>query len=178
MSPSDRELVELVTQRRDEGAFRQLYRRHTPALFRIAARLARTGTGSAEDLVHETWIKAFDRLGSFQWRSRLATWLTGILLNLVRETWRSEARREASWADSLVEPPAPESRMDERLDLDRAIAALAPGYRSVLVLHDVEGYKHHEIAELLGIDEGTSKSQLARARLALRRWLEPGRRLA
>src|SRR5262245_26022215 len=85
---SDRDLVERVTQRRDEDAFRQLYRRHSPALFRIAARLARKEATSAEDLVHETWIRAFDRLGGFEWRARLATWLTGILLNLVRETWR------------------------------------------------------------------------------------------
>jgi RNA polymerase sigma-70 factor (ECF subfamily) len=172
--PSDRALAARVVSDGDEDAFRLLYRRHTPALFRIASRLSPAGGPTAEDLVQETWIRAADRLGAFEWRSGLATWLAGILLNRIREELRARRRDRADPLDPLAEHPAREAPLDDRLDLRDAIAALPAGYRTVLVLHDVEGYRHGEIAELLGCDVGTSKSQLSRARRALRRWLEPG----
>ncbi len=123
--------------------------------------------------MHDTWIRASDRLARFEWRASFRTWLTGILLNRVRE-----ARREWAGADlALDEIPEPASEavdIDDRLDLEGAIAKLPDGYRAAIVLHDIEGHTHEEVAELLGIAIGTSKSQLSRARHALRRWLEPG----
>ncbi len=125
----------------------------------------------AEDVVQETWVQATRRLGQFRWESRFGTWLTAIALNQAREVLRRrQRRREPEMIDSLEVPVPPASHAD-RMDLESAIAALPDGYRAVLVLHDVEGFKHHEIAETLGISPGTSKSQLSGARRTLRRWL-------
>ncbi len=175
--PSDRELVAAVLNQGDERAFRVLYRRYTPRLYRVALRLTEDRGGVAEDVVHDTWLRAAAKFGSFEWRSSLATWLTGFLINRVRELQREWARE----GGSVTGLPDAESRpvhLDERLDLREAIAALPPGYRAAVVLHDVEGYTHDDIATLLGIDAGTSKSQLSRARQSLRRWLEPDGRPA
>ena len=168
----DRELVDRIVTRKDEGAFREVYRRHTPALIGMATRLRGPTDPAADELVHDTWVRAVERFASFEWRSSLATWLTGILVNRVREGWRESARAMALVSEA-TDPPAPDISLDDRIDLARAIALLPTGYRSVVVLHDIHGYAHREIAELLEIDVGTSKSQLARARRALRRWLEP-----
>jgi RNA polymerase sigma-70 factor (ECF subfamily) len=168
----DRELVARIVGRKDERAFRELYRRHTPALFATATRLRGSADAPADELVHDAWVRAAERLARFEWRSSLATWLTGILLNRIREAWRESARSGDDVA-TAADHAAPEIPLDDRIDLARAIALLPAGYRSVIVLHDVQGYPHQEIADLLGVDVGTSKSQLARARRALRRWLEP-----
>ncbi len=110
---------------------------------------------------------------TFRW-SALKTWLAGIALRW----WREEQRSAGSQADHLVEesaPPAPPIHREiERVDLERAVAALPSGYRAAIVLHDVEGYTHEEVASLLGVTAGTSKSQLSRARRALRALLERG----
>jgi len=175
--PTDRELVDAVRDRGDERAFRTLYRRHTPRLYRIAARLTGDRGGVADDVVHDTWLRASARFASFEWRSSLATWLTGFLINRVRELHREWARE----GGGAAEPAEVESRpvpLDDRLDLREAIARLPAGYRAAVVLHDVEGYTHEDIAGLLGIDVGTSRSQLSRARQSLRRWLEPDGRPA
>lgn len=166
--PADRDLVAEILRSGDEPAFRVLYRRHTPRLYRLALRV---GPGEAEDLVQELWIRAAARWAEFGWRSSLGTWLAGILLNLIRERYRAARRRpsEPLIEDWATDPPP----LDDRLDLAQAIERLPPGYRAVVVMHDVEGYTHQDIATALGIDAGTSKSQLARARRALRRWLAP-----
>jgi RNA polymerase sigma factor (sigma-70 family) len=168
--PSDRELVERCVTARDEGAFRTLYRRHTPILLRVAARFAADHGASADDLVHETWVRASDRWARLRWESSLRTWLTGILLNVVRESRRRLDASPDPLSDDLADA---ESLIDHRLDLADAVARLAPGYRAVLVMHDIEGYTHQDIAGSLGIEVGTSKSQLTRARRILRRWLDP-----
>ncbi|MBL8988334.1 MAG: RNA polymerase sigma factor [Gemmatimonadetes bacterium] len=165
--PPDRSLVTAVMVEHDERAFRILYRRHTPALHRTARRLG--DQGSADDLVHDTWLRATDRWHAFAWRSSLRTWLTGILVNVIREQRRSDRlRREDPLDDDTACDPPP---IDDRLDLEAAIAALPPGSRAVLVLHDVEGHPHEDVARMLDIAVGTSKSQLLRARRRLRRWL-------
>lgn len=128
-------------------------------------------TAGAEDVVHDVWIKAVERLEDFRWESSLSTWLGGFVINAVRDRTRAERREVAPVeehhpADDLVLLQAA-----NRLDLERAIAELPPGFRHVLILHDVEGYTHEEIATLLDIVPGTSKSQLARARSAVRRAL-------
>jgi RNA polymerase sigma-70 factor (ECF subfamily) len=167
--PTDRALATAITGAGDEAAFRQLFRRHSPALFRIAARLT-DGGDAAEEIVHDTWLRAVDRLPRFEWRSSLRTWLTGILLNLAREDRRRRSRA-LQVAGEPGEAPGRLEPLDDRFDLEEAIAKLPPGYREAVVLHDIEGYGHEEIADLLGIQVGTSKSQLSRARQALRGWL-------
>lgn len=156
----------------DEAAFRALYGRHTPRLYRVARRFVGDADGSAEDVIQETWITAALRFGSFRWESSLATWLTGIAINHCRERIRLRERGGGQPLAPSREPAAP-AREDCRLDVESALLRLAPGYREVLVLHDVEGFTHQEIAQLLEIEAGTSKSQLFRARRALREQLEP-----
>jgi RNA polymerase sigma factor (sigma-70 family) len=167
---SDRFLVERFLSGRAEAPFRELYRRHTAALYRIAWRSLAGVPGAAEDAVQETWIRAVRGLASFRWESSLRTWLVGILLRCCREQWRRRPppeppspRSAVSDAQSAVQAPRP----DDRIALERAVAALAPVPRQVLVLHDVEGYTHEEIGALLGIPPGTAKSHLHRARRRL-----------
>ena len=172
--PDDRRLVALFLARRDEGAFRALYRRHTPFLYRLLLRLSGGDSQTAEEGVQETWVRAVERFGKFAWRSQLRTWLAGIAIHWSREDARRR-RRDASVAlddEALPEPGA--SAPIDRMDLERAVSELPDGYRAALLLHDVEGFTHEEIAAALGVDEGTSKSQLFRARRSLRLMLQPG----
>ena len=172
----DRELVERLLLVGDEQAFRLLHRRHTPRLARLARTLTARHAIETDELVQDTWVRAVGRLSSFQWRASLITWLTGILVNLFREALR--ARGQIQFVELSEEiaawPPPPD--VTDRMELERAIAALAPGHRTILVLHDVEGFTHEEIADLLGIAVGTSKSQLCRARRVVVHTLNPERR--
>lgn len=164
----DRALVARFLGGRDEAAFRTLYRRHAAFLYRFLLRLSGGDASAAEEGVQETWVRAARALPGFQWRSSLKTWLAGVAIRWWRETQRA-AGREAELPEEGELPPAePVGRKIERLDLARALASLAPGYRRAILLHDVEGYTHEEVAELTGVDVGTSKSQLSRARSALR----------
>ena len=164
---SDRSLAELVLGG-DELAFRQLYGRHTPRLYLLVLRFLGGAEADAEDVVQDTWLKATERLGTFRWEASFGSWLSAIGLNVARESLRKRGRREEQWSDeSDYAGPAPRDKVDP-LDLERAIRKLPDGYRTVLLLHDVEGYRHEEIAEQLGISAGTSKSQLFHARRAMR----------
>jgi RNA polymerase sigma-70 factor (ECF subfamily) len=172
----DRDLAAAVVRAGDEAAFRVLYRRHTPALYRLALRLGGGDEPWAEELVQRTWIRAVEGLGAFGWRSALSTWLGGIAINCARELWREGRGREALLDDEQDRVPASggsPSGPEDRIDLERAIERLPHGYRQVFVLHDLEGYTHEEIGGLLGIEAGTSKSQLSHARRRLRAALEP-----
>ena len=162
----DRDLVARFLEDRDEAAFRALYRRHSGFLYRFLLRLSGGDAAAAEEGMQETWIRAVRGLAGFEFRSSLKTWLAGIAIRWWRETGRA-AERESAW-DEAGEAAAPVRREIERVDLERALAALPPGYRSAILLHDVHGYTHEEIAALSGVDAGTSKSQLSRARRALR----------
>jgi len=167
---TDRVLAERVVHARDESAFRELYRRHTPRLYQFVLRVMGGDELEAEDVVQDTWMRASRSLGEFRWESRFGTWLTGIGLNLCRNRLRSSGR----WTD-LPEAAVQWTRPtpgETRIDLERAIATLPPRCRTVLILHDIEGLKHAEIAERLGVTEGTSKSQLFSARRAMRRFLD------
>ncbi len=142
-------------------------------MYGLALRLSGGDEPEAQEIVHDAWVRAVERLGSFAWRSELATWLCAIVVNRAREMARQAGRDPGPPIEDLA-IGTDDARLTgtfDRLDLERAIGTLAPGYRHVLVLHDVEGYTHEEIAGLLGIAEGTSKSQLARARAAMRRAL-------
>jgi RNA polymerase sigma factor (sigma-70 family) len=164
---ADRVLAERVWRDNDEGAFRTLYRRHTPALHQFALRLLGGNEHEAEDVVQDTWIRAVEHLAEFRWEASLKTWLAGIALNVCRGLFR---RKDRAWVTLHAgdEPTADPRTEIELWDLEGAIAGLAPGYRTVLVLHDVEGFTHEEIAGRLEISPNTSKSQLSRARRALR----------
>ncbi len=170
----DRALVGDLLRTRDERAVRELYRRHTPVLFAMAVRLT-SSPAAAADAVQDTWLRAVEALPRFEWRSELRTWLTSILLNCLRESARVEARFDELDEDVVADDEAAPLIHDiEAIDLERALSALPNGGRQVLVLHDIEGFKHREISQLLGIDVGTSKSQLARARRRLRAALREG----
>ena len=169
-TPSDRELVQRFIARGEEEAFRLLFRRYTPRLYATAWRLTGGRHEDAEDVVQAAWLRAARQIDRFEWRSALSTWLTAIAINCARETRRARSPEPAppEILETLAAPVVPAGA---RLDLDRAIAALPDGYREVLVLHDVEGLTHVEIAAALGLAVGTTKSQLFHARRALRRWL-------
>ena len=168
---TDRRRIRDILARGDESAFRELYRGHTPRLFQFILRLLGGDELEAENLVQETWVRASENLGRFRGEARFATWLTGIGLNVVRDQMRRRGRdplelvNSADISADIVTAPRP---LAERIDLERAIALLPAGYRIVLVLHDVEGMKHAEIATQLRIAVGTSKSQLSKARRLLR----------
>jgi RNA polymerase sigma factor (sigma-70 family) len=167
INKADQVLVERFMRTRDEATFRELYRRHTPALYPLALRLVGGSESEAQDAVQDTWLRACKTLHGFEWRSSLRTWLTGILINRVREVNRERGRRSE---EELPEDFSKHVSVQpgERIDLEHAIARLPTGYRHVLVLHDVEGYTHEEISARLEINVGTSKSQLYHARKALR----------
>jgi RNA polymerase sigma-70 factor (ECF subfamily) len=161
----DRTLVAAITSRNDERAFAELYARHTTAMWRLALRLTGGDEPAAEDAVHDAWVKAVEKLRMFTWRSTLRTWLSGFVVNMVREHTRS-VRDDADVDAELPDGDTGDALL--RIDIDRALTSLSPGYRQVLVLHDIEGFTHGEIAGMMGIDAGTSKSQLTRARRRMR----------
>lgn len=168
--PLDRILVESFLLTRDEGVFRLLYRRHAPALWRLALRLCDGDANAAEAIVQEAWVRAVERLPDFAWKSALRTWLAGIVVHCRKEA----LRREMQQRERFEEPDAGlavAARAEDpalRMDVATAFAQLPEGYRTVLTLHDLEGYKHEEIADMLGIAIGTCKSQLHHARRAFR----------
>jgi RNA polymerase sigma-70 factor (ECF subfamily) len=166
---NDRRLVARFLGSRADADFLELYDRHTPGLYRFACRLNGGDGPESADLVQLAWVRALTGLPGFRWGSSLRTWLCGIVLNGWRERRRRE-ERDRRIVDLIAREPrtvgAPEIAMS--LAVERAIAELPVGYREILLLHDVEGYTHEEIARHFGIVEGTSKSQLHRARLALR----------
>jgi len=186
--PTDRELARRVLALGDEGAFRALYRRHSPRAYAMALRSLDGSADAADDVLQEAWLRAVRALDGFEWRSAFGSWLCAIVLNCAREQRRSAARRrkrelpaveapEASGTHRVLAlapgPRGPVGTVGERIDLERALAELPEGYRTVLTLHDIEGYTHAEIGERLGIAPGTSKSQLHQARRAMRRLLSP-----
>ena len=159
------------------GAFDDLYRTHAPRLFGLACRLV--GRLEAEDLLQEMFLTAHRKLGLYKGESALGTWLFRLGTNLCLDHLRSRSGRFAAMQDGLdgdlpaAASSGPVLGVIDRLDLERALTTLPPGARTVFVLHDVEGLEHREVAELLGVSEGTSKSQLHKARLRLRSALNP-----
>jgi RNA polymerase sigma-70 factor (ECF subfamily) len=177
--PDDAALIDRLARGGDARAFELLYRRYTPAGYSTALRL--TGNPDlAQDIVHDAWVRAVESLDRFSRRSSFRTWLTGIVINCHRERSR-EHRREAIESDTALDDFVDSSGSGpldgstiEPLDLEAAIAALAPRFREVFVLHDIEGFTHEEIAAMLGLVPGTSKSQLTRARRRVRELLDSG----
>ena len=170
---SDRELARRVVDVGDEAAFRILYRRHNPKVYRFVLRMVGGNVAEAEDILQETWLRVARALDRFRWESALSSWISGIALNRVRELARTN-KRSLVEVDGEWELPVAPSETGSRIDLERALELLPPGFRTVLVLHDVEGFTHQEIGNQLGISDGTSKSQLHGARKAMRRLLNVG----
>ena len=155
----------------DPSAERVLYDAHVDRVFRLVYRMA----GDAElakDWTQETFIRAFEKLGDFRGQSSLATWIGSIAISTALNGLRSRKRRwtrETDLDDAVtVVHQRREAEPDLKQRLHAAIEALPVGYRTVFVLHDVEGYTHEEIAGRLGVQPGTSKAQLFRARAKLR----------
>jgi len=161
---------------RDASAFARLYARHSARVHALARRMLGPGE-EAEDATQDAFIRCWDRLGQFRGDSQFGTWLHRLAVNVIlakRATLATRRGRyvekgEAWDADQEASPRLP--RPELSMDFEAALERLPGGQREVVVLHDVEGYKHEEIAEMLGISEGTSKSQLHRGRMALRKYL-------
>ncbi|MDX1503490.1 MAG: RNA polymerase sigma factor [Thermoanaerobaculia bacterium] len=155
----------------DVEAFERLFRAHQGRIYGLCLRM--TGdVGRAEDLTQEAFLRAWRKLGSFRAESAFGSWLHRLTVNVVLSALRRRPARELRLADpegaeaETVTPQPPDTA--RRLDLERAIAALPERARLVFLLHDVEGYRHREIAEAAGMAEGSSKAHLHRARRLLR----------
>ena len=157
----------------DSQAFERLYRRHAARIHSLMRRMVGP-EGDAEELTQDAFVRAWERLGTFRGEAAFGTWLHRLAVNLALN-WRKSAARARHRFDEEASTELMPGRQEagaERMDLDQAIGRLPPGARQVFVLHDVEGFRHEEIAELMGVTEGTSKAQLHRARMLLRGHLE------
>ena len=164
----------LRAQAGDTSAFEALYRAHVGRVYALCIRMVTDETRAAE-LTQDTFVRAWQRLGSFRGESAFSSWLHRVAVNVVLVALRSDRRRTAriQTTDDLdpFDAPGSDTTPGTAMDLEQAIAALPPKARNVLVLHDVEGYRHHEIADLMGIATGTSKAHLHRARRLLKSFL-------
>jgi RNA polymerase sigma-70 factor (ECF subfamily) len=156
-------------------AFEALYRRHTGRVLAICLRL----TGDrvrAEEAVQDVFVRVWERLGSFRGESAFTSWLHRLAVNTVLHSVRGDRRRIARVAPAeegqLDWAAAAEAPVEQRIDLEDAIARLPEHVRTVVVLHDIEGFTHEEIATMTGAAPGTIRSQLSRARRILLQWLE------
>lgn len=158
------------------AAFEALYRRHAGRAYGVIWRLVGGVEARAEELVQDTFVRAWQHLDKFRHESRFSTWLHRLAVNTALMDLRARRSRPEGSAEAEPENDGWAGHQEEspglRLDLERAVAALPPRARAVLVLHDVEGWQHQEIAAELDMAVGTSKAQLHRARGLLRRYLE------
>ena len=159
----------------DSEAFEQLFRRHNRRVYALCLRMT-NNQSEAEDLSQEVFIQLFRKVGSFRGDSAFTTWLHRLTVNQVLMHFRKKSVKleqtteEGETPVQIVVGTANPNAMPvvDRLALEKAIAQLPPGYRSVFLLHDVEGHEHEEVARMLGCSVGTSKSQLHKARMKLR----------
>lgn len=187
--PGSSASAELVAraQRGDESAFETLFRQNKQRVYALCLRMI-GNTAEAEELTQEAFLQVFRKLHTFRGESAFSTWLhrlsvNTVLMRLRKKTLTVTPLEDDSTGDESDEPRkeygAPDLALTgsiDRLHLERAIAQLPPGYRQMFLLHDVQGYEHHEIAEMLGVSIGNSKSQLHKARMRLRQLLhETGR---
>jgi RNA polymerase sigma-70 factor (ECF subfamily) len=157
----------------DPSAFERLYRTHVARIHSLTRRML--GTHDADEVTQDIFVRTWQKLGQFRGDSAFATWLHRLAINVVIERRRSYAIQrdrmtdDPSALDFVTVAPA---RADLTVDFEHAMEQLPPGAREIFVLHDVEGYKHREIAALLDIATGTSKRQLHRARMLMRKHLQ------
>ena len=157
----------------DVRAFERVYRRHVPRIHSTAVRML--GAEEADDATQDVFVRAWQRLGQFRGDSAFGTWLFRLAVNVMlsrREVVATRHRRHVEDAEVIDTLSSPSGSPELSMDFEAAMQRLPPGMRQIFVLHDIEGYKHDEIAEMLGIAQGTSKSQLHRVRMVLRRYLD------
>ncbi len=158
----------------DAQAFERLYRLHVVRIHSLARRMI--GFEEADEVTQDVFVRAWEKLGSFKGRSTFGTWLYRLATNLMLGRRAAIGRERSRYAtkegvlDNMQGSPV---RPELAIDFEQAIGRLPNGARQVFVLHDVEGFKHDEIGEMLGVSAGTSKAQLHRARMRLRQYLEP-----
>lgn len=158
----------------DVRAFERLYRAHVGRVHGLARRMI--GWEGADEVTQDVFVRAWQKIGSYRGEAAFGTWLHRLAVNvmLTRRSWLGTQRSRWASDDAAIDSAhAVPVHVDAGLDMERAIARLPEGARRVFVLHDVEGYRHEEIARLLGVTSGTTKAQLHRARHMLRRHLTP-----
>jgi RNA polymerase sigma-70 factor (ECF subfamily) len=158
----------------DAHAFERLYRSHVARIYSLVRRML--NDDEADEVTQDVFVRAWQKLGTFRGESAFGTWLHRLAINLIlgrRETMGTRRKRYVEGDAVLELVPGKRTAPETAVDMEAAIELLPDGARQVFVLHDVEGYRHEEIAGMLGLAAGTSKSQLHRARMALRRHLDP-----
>jgi RNA polymerase sigma-70 factor, ECF subfamily len=172
-----------LAQQGDAAAFERLYRLHSRRVYSLCLRMV-GNTAEAEDLTQEAFLQLFRKIATFRGESAFSTWLHRLAVNVVLMKLRKKSGTETS-LEEVTEPDeesggprrdfgAPDLRLSgsiDRLNLQRAVEQLPPGYKAVFVLHDMQGYEHNEIAKIMGCSIGNSKSQLHKARMRLRELL-------
>ena len=181
---SEARIIERAKQG-DAEAFEALYHLHKRRVYSLCLRMT-ANTAAAEDLTQEAFLQLFRKIGTFRGESAFSTWLHRMAVNVVLMQLRKkglpvvplEENIETEEESPRKEPGADDPRLAgciDRMQLQRSIEALPPGYRMIFLLHDVEGYEHNEIAEMVGCSIGNSKSQLHKARMKLREILKTSR---
>ena len=181
---SESEAIERAKQG-DGDAFETLYDLHKRRVYSLCLRMT-ANAAEAEDLTQEAFLQLFRKIGTFRGESAFSTWLHRMAVNVVLMRLRKknlpivplDDPLETEEESSKKEPGAPDLKLAgavDRMQIQRAVDDLPPGYRTIFVLHDVEGYEHNEIAELVGCSIGNSKSQLHKARMKLRDLLKTSR---
>ena len=166
----------------DEAAFEVLYHQHKRRVYSLCLRMV-SNPAQAEDLAQEAFLQLFRKIGTFRGESAFSTWLHRMTVNVVLMNLRKKGLPLVSLEETMeTDEESPRKELGaqdlkltgsiDRLQLQRAIDKLPPGYKTVFVLHDVEGFEHNEIAEMVGCSIGNSKSQLHKARLKLRDYLK------
>ncbi|MFZ0480227.1 MAG: RNA polymerase sigma factor [Terriglobales bacterium] len=177
---SDMELVQMA-QQGNADAFASLFNAHKAKVYSLCLRMT-SNTAEAEDLTQVAFLQVFRKLASFRGDSALTTWLYRVAVNTVLMHFRKKGVRQLSLDEPVSQAPdsrkrelgKPDDRLSgsvDRIALTRAMKELPVGYRTIFVLHEVEGYEHHEIAKLLRCSVGTSKSQLHKAKARMRELL-------
>jgi RNA polymerase sigma-70 factor, ECF subfamily len=174
----------LLAQQGDAAAFERIYRLHNRRVYSLCLRMV-GNTAEAEDLTQEAFLQLFRKIATFRGESAFSTWLHRLAVNVVLMKLRRKSGNESS-LEQITEPDEESGtpRRDfgtvdlalvgslDRINLQRAVEQLPPGYKAIFVLHDVQGYEHNEIAEIMGCSIGNSKSQLHKARMRLRDLLQ------
>ena len=181
--PTEAEAIRLA-QQGNAAAFERIYRLHSRRVYALCLRMV-GNTTEAEDLTQEAFMQLFRKIHTFRGESAFSTWLHRLAVNVVLMKLRRKTLAEGS-LEEMTEPDeetggpgkeigGPDLRLTgsiDRVNLQRAIDQLPPGYKSVFVLHDIQGYEHNEIAEIMECSIGNSKSQLHKARMRLRELLQ------
>ncbi len=168
----------VATGRKNMDAFAELYKRYHQRVYNICLRIVRNSE-TAEDLTHDVFIQVFRKVAGFKGNSKFMTWLYQISVNQALMHFRKryvkieKNKPDAQIPEQIVPGTSDLRRMtaDQRIAIKSALANLSPGYRNIFILHDIGGYEHKEIAEILGCSIGTSKSQLSKARHKIRKHL-------